>query len=171
MYTRLSVLSLRVFVQRRRAFDAKQSNPTFHIGVNTGGADDRVVEFVMRKKPSGKLLGNTSEKRRTFWSRTEFDVRRLRWIASASAHMVEREFRVMSALATVNFPVPRCHFLCTDRGVIGTEVGRGFSKNNNLSIFYFLMHRLTVLCCLFVVSSTSWTLSKVASSLTATCPS
>lgn len=64
--------------------------------------------------------------------------------------MVEREFRVMSgswarslsfgiarfttfflsfyiyiyvlALATVNFPVPRCHFLCTDRNIIGTEV-------------------------------------------------
>lgn len=35
----------------------KQSNPTFHIAVNTGDANDRIVEFVMRKKPSGKLLG------------------------------------------------------------------------------------------------------------------
>ncbi len=36
-----------------------------------------------------------------------------------SAHAVEREFRVMSALAHTGVPVPRMHLLCTDEAVIG----------------------------------------------------
>jgi len=36
-----------------------------------------------------------------------------------SAHAVEREFRVMSALANTGVPVPRMHALCTDEDVIG----------------------------------------------------
>jgi aminoglycoside phosphotransferase (APT) family kinase protein len=36
-----------------------------------------------------------------------------------SAHAVEREFRVMSALALTGVPVPRMHLLCEDEGVIG----------------------------------------------------
>ena len=37
----------------------------------------------------------------------------------ASAHAVEREFRVMSALADTEVPVPRMHLLCEDETVIG----------------------------------------------------
>ena len=37
----------------------------------------------------------------------------------ASAHAVEREFRVMSALADTDVPVPRMHLLCEDESVIG----------------------------------------------------
>ncbi|HRI17876.1 MAG TPA: phosphotransferase family protein, partial [Burkholderiaceae bacterium] len=37
----------------------------------------------------------------------------------ASAHAIEREFRVMSALATTSVPVPRMHLLCEDEDVIG----------------------------------------------------
>jgi aminoglycoside phosphotransferase (APT) family kinase protein len=50
--------------------------------------------YVMRRKPPGKLL--------------------------PSAHAVDREFRVISALHPTGFPVPRPFGLCADEGVIGT---------------------------------------------------
>jgi aminoglycoside phosphotransferase (APT) family kinase protein len=50
--------------------------------------------YVMRRKPGGQLL--------------------------KGAHAVDREARVMLALASVGFPVPKVHGLCTDDGVIGT---------------------------------------------------
>ncbi len=50
--------------------------------------------WVLRKKPPGKLL--------------------------PSAHAVEREHRVMAALAETDVPVPRVSELCEDPGVIGT---------------------------------------------------
>lgn len=37
----------------------------------------------------------------------------------ASAHAVDREYRVMQALAGTDVPVPRMHALCMDRSVIG----------------------------------------------------
>lgn len=50
--------------------------------------------FVLRKKPPGQLL--------------------------PSAHLVEREFRVLRALQAQDVPVPRVHLLCEDAAVIGT---------------------------------------------------
>ncbi len=50
--------------------------------------------YVLRKKPPGKLL--------------------------PSAHMVEREYRVMAALAQTDVPVPVMRLLCEDTQVIGT---------------------------------------------------
>lgn len=50
--------------------------------------------YVLRRKPPGALL--------------------------KGAHAVEREARVMAALGTVGYPVPRVHALCTDDGVIGS---------------------------------------------------
>ena len=50
--------------------------------------------YVMRRKPPGALL--------------------------PSAHAVEREFRVIEALATTEVPVARAHALCEDPAVIGT---------------------------------------------------
>lgn len=50
--------------------------------------------YVLRKKPPGKLL--------------------------QSAHAIEREYRVMTALSRVGIPVPRTYFLCDDESVIGT---------------------------------------------------
>ena len=50
--------------------------------------------WVMRKKPPGKLLG--------------------------SAHQVDREYRVMSALRGTGVPVPETHLLCEDASVVGT---------------------------------------------------
>ncbi len=50
--------------------------------------------FVLRKKPPGHLL--------------------------PSAHLVEREFRVLRALESQAVPVPRTHLLCEDPAVIGT---------------------------------------------------
>jgi aminoglycoside phosphotransferase (APT) family kinase protein len=49
--------------------------------------------LVLRKKPPGELL--------------------------ASAHQVDREFRVMKALGAVGFPVPTMRVLCEDVSVIG----------------------------------------------------
>jgi aminoglycoside phosphotransferase (APT) family kinase protein len=69
-----------------RQFQGGQSNPTFHMS-----AGDR--QYVLRKKPPGKLL--------------------------PSAHAVDREYRVMRALADTGVPVPRVHLLCTDESVIG----------------------------------------------------
>jgi aminoglycoside phosphotransferase (APT) family kinase protein len=50
--------------------------------------------YVLRRKPPGKLL--------------------------PSAHAVDREYRVISALFKKNFPVARPHVLCEDEKVIGT---------------------------------------------------
>ncbi|HQN11676.1 MAG TPA: phosphotransferase family protein [Quisquiliibacterium sp.] len=50
--------------------------------------------WVLRKKPPGTLL--------------------------PSAHQVDREYRVMSALGGIGFPVPRMRALCEDASVIGT---------------------------------------------------
>ena len=52
-------------------------------------------KYVLRRKPPGKLL--------------------------PSAHAVDREFRVISALAPLGFPVPRTYALCDDVAVIGTS--------------------------------------------------
>ena len=54
----------------------------------------RRAKYVLRKKPPGKLL--------------------------KSAHQVEREYRVMSALQETDVPVPRTLLLCEDESLIGT---------------------------------------------------
>jgi len=50
--------------------------------------------MVLRKQPPGKLL--------------------------ASAHAVDREYRVLSALASTPVPVPKPLLMCNDRAVLGT---------------------------------------------------
>jgi aminoglycoside phosphotransferase (APT) family kinase protein len=52
------------------------------------------TSYVLRRRPPGKLL--------------------------PSAHAVDRECRVTTALAAAGFPVPRTHLLCMDESVIGT---------------------------------------------------
>lgn len=51
-------------------------------------------KYVLRRKPPGKLL--------------------------PSAHAVDREYKVITALGATGFPVARTYGLCTDDGVIGT---------------------------------------------------
>jgi aminoglycoside phosphotransferase (APT) family kinase protein len=51
-------------------------------------------EFVLRKKPPGTLL--------------------------PSAHAVDREYRIMTALGGTDVPVPKTHLLCEDESVLGT---------------------------------------------------
>ena len=53
------------------------------------------ASYVMRRKPPGILV--------------------------KSAHAVDREFRIISALAGTGVPVPRAHLLCEDTAVAGTE--------------------------------------------------
>jgi len=72
--------------------------------------------YVLRRRPPGELL--------------------------ASAHDVKREFKVISALSTVKYPVPTPYHFCEDKSVIGSEFyvvsyseGRVFWNNDlpNLS--------------------------------------
>lgn len=51
-------------------------------------------KYVMRRKPPGKLL--------------------------KSAHAVDREFKVISALHAADFPVPRPYLLCDNEDIVGT---------------------------------------------------
>ena len=68
-------------------FKGGQSNPTYKL--TTPGRS-----YVLRRKPSGKLL--------------------------PSAHAIEREYRVTLALAEAAFPVARPLHLCTDDTIIGS---------------------------------------------------
>ena len=70
-----------------KQFQGGQSNPTYHL--TAGGK-----EYVLRRKPPGKLL--------------------------PSAHAVDREYRIITALAPTGVPVPRTYALCEDDAVIGT---------------------------------------------------
>jgi aminoglycoside phosphotransferase (APT) family kinase protein len=67
-------------------FKGGQSNPTYQLVTPS-------KKYVLRKKPSGKLL--------------------------PSAHAVDREFRVISALYPTGFPVARPYALCSDDSVLG----------------------------------------------------
>jgi len=71
-----------------RQFVGGQSNPTYQLS-------DGHREWVLRRKPSGKLV--------------------------SSAHAIDREFRVLTALSKINFPVPRPRVYCQDEAVIGSE--------------------------------------------------
>lgn len=68
-------------------FKGGQSNPTYRL-------DTPNRQYVLRRKPPGKLL--------------------------PSAHAVDREFRVIAALARQGFPVAEPVIYCTDESVTGT---------------------------------------------------
>jgi aminoglycoside phosphotransferase (APT) family kinase protein len=72
-------------------FDSGHSNPTFFVAAEM--SDGKRHDFVLRKKPPGKLV--------------------------ASAHQVDREFRVIAALARTDVPVAPARLICTDDSVIG----------------------------------------------------
>lgn len=95
--------------------DQSINHPRLHTYLGQLGLDTRSIEIeslvggqsnptykircgadcvVLRKKPSGKLL--------------------------PSAHAIEREYRVMSALASTAVPVPKMLALCEDESLIGT---------------------------------------------------
>ena len=84
-----------------RQFRGGQSNPTYYLrgadppsGGMSGADPAGPREYVLRRKPPGHLL--------------------------PSAHAVDREYRVMTALQTSGVPVPKTHLLCEDADVIGT---------------------------------------------------
>jgi aminoglycoside phosphotransferase (APT) family kinase protein len=94
---RFDVAALERFMERHvegfkgpltvRQFRGGQSNPTYYLWTEH-------AEYVLRRKPPGKLL--------------------------PSAHAVDREYRVITALAGSGVPVPRTYALCEDPDVIGT---------------------------------------------------
>ena len=69
-------------------FKGGQSNPTYKVSTPS-------AEYVLRRKPPGKLL--------------------------PSAHAIEREFRVIGALHRLRYPVPEPCLLCEDPAIIGTS--------------------------------------------------
>lgn len=86
-------------------FKFGQSNPTYLIT----DASDQALKFVLRRKPSGKLI-------------------------SPTAHRIEREFLVLHRISAYNdlisssevpggedrrIPVPRVYCLCEDESVVG----------------------------------------------------
>lgn len=74
-----------------RQFQGGASNPTFLLSTGPTGAR---THYVMRKKPPGELL--------------------------PSAHQVDREYKIMEALAQTDVPVPCMRVYCDDAEVIGT---------------------------------------------------
>jgi aminoglycoside phosphotransferase (APT) family kinase protein len=70
-----------------KKFKGGQSNPTYLLQAASGN-------YVLRRKPPGKLL--------------------------ASAHAVDREFRVLTALHCTNVPVAAPYHLCRDDTIIGS---------------------------------------------------
>jgi aminoglycoside phosphotransferase (APT) family kinase protein len=76
-----------------RQFRGGQSNPTYYVKTGATGTTSG-GEFVLRRKPPGQLLH--------------------------SAHAIDREYRVLTALQATDVPVPRTYHLCEDPGVIGT---------------------------------------------------
>jgi aminoglycoside phosphotransferase (APT) family kinase protein len=78
-------------------------SPPMHVGQIRGGMSNPTFvltdaagrRYVLRKKPPGKLL--------------------------PSAHAVDREFRVISALWDTDVPVAKPYVLCQDASVIGTD--------------------------------------------------
>lgn len=75
-----------------RQFQGGASNPTFLLTTQTADGPRR---YVLRKKPPGVLL--------------------------ASAHQVDREYRIMKALGQTDVPVPTMRLLCEDDSIIGAS--------------------------------------------------
>ncbi|KAI9727883.1 MAG: hypothetical protein M1828_005288 [Chrysothrix sp. TS-e1954] len=75
-----------------KQFGYGQSNPTYLL---TSSNTSSPHNFVLRKKPPGKLLSKT-------------------------AHRVDREYRILHALEPTDVAVPRTYTLCEDSSVIGT---------------------------------------------------
>ena len=73
-----------------KQFKFGQSNPTYFL------IDAKGIEYVMRKKPPGKLLSHT-------------------------AHAIEREYRIIKAIGEhTDVPVPKVYCLCMDETILGT---------------------------------------------------
>jgi aminoglycoside phosphotransferase (APT) family kinase protein len=85
--------------------------------------DANDVRYILRKKPTGTII-------------------------SPVAHQVDREYKVLKALGSVDgFPVPKVYCLCMDSAIIGTA-------------FYVCIRQNT--CALVLISGRSWSSSKVA---------
>ena len=82
---------------RIKQFQHGQSNPTYLVqfqGALSHPPISSGKDYVLRKKPPGKLL--------------------------PGAHAIEREFRVMEALGRAGVPSPPLHGLCEDPSILGT---------------------------------------------------
>ena len=80
--------TIEVDILSLKKFEAGQSNPTYLLKTD-------YKSFVLRSKPTGKLL--------------------------PGAHRIDREFKVMSALEASTIPVPKMFGYCQDEDLIGSE--------------------------------------------------
>ena len=80
--------TIEVDILSLKKFEAGQSNPTYLLKTDH-------KSFVLRSKPTGKLL--------------------------PGAHRIDREFKVMSALEASTIPVPKMFGYCQDEDLIGSE--------------------------------------------------
>eukprot|EP00737_Agarophyton_chilense_P003429 gb/GEZJ01004019.1/.p1 GENE.gb/GEZJ01004019.1/~~gb/GEZJ01004019.1/.p1 ORF type:complete len:571 (-),score=44.68 gb/GEZJ01004019.1/:2473-4089(-) len=74
-------------------FNHGRSNPTYLVTVRHSEKHTKVFKFVIRSQPKGKLL--------------------------KGAHRIDREFRVLSALAFSPVPVPNVYGFCEDISLLG----------------------------------------------------
>jgi aminoglycoside phosphotransferase (APT) family kinase protein len=74
-------------LQSAEKFPGGQSNPTYHLKADS-------AEYVLRRKPDGKLL--------------------------KSAHAVDREYKVLKGLADTDVPVAKVFHLCEDDSILGS---------------------------------------------------
>lgn len=89
-----------------KQFNKGQSNPTYFLSASDGS------RWVLRKKPPGKLLRGAHQV-----------------IYLVPCHLsrpciyikVDREFRVMNALASTDVPVPKMMLFCDDESILGTQ--------------------------------------------------
>jgi aminoglycoside phosphotransferase (APT) family kinase protein len=81
------------------------------------------VRYILRKKPTGTII-------------------------SPVAHQVDREYKVLKALGSVDgFPVPKVYCLCMDTSIIGTEFYVGISS---------------IISCFVLTFCRSWSSSRAA---------
>ena len=80
--------TIEVDILSLKKFEAGQSNPTYLLKTD-------YKSFVLRSKPTGKLL--------------------------PGAHRIDREFKVMSSLEASTIPVPKMFGYCQDEDLIGSE--------------------------------------------------
>jgi aminoglycoside phosphotransferase (APT) family kinase protein len=93
-------------------FRGGQSNPTYKVVAVSG-------PLVLRKKPHG--MSSSLCWRKDSHARFLLSLLvRLAGTLLKSAHQVDREYRVLKALARTLVPVPRVYALCEDVSVIGT---------------------------------------------------
>ena len=108
-----------------KQFNKGQSNPTYFLSASDGQCLTNQASltsvrsgsrWVLRKKPPGKLLRGAHQVYILYL------VTGLLPFSTLQIYIkVDREFRVMNALASTDVPVPKMMLFCDDENIIGTQ--------------------------------------------------